>query len=205
MYPLLHSSSRFDREYTDALTTMTEALSQTAWPLLGTVPTEVRALLSLFFEIGDSNAPNASHRLAQEVFAEDGQIVVNKNVISGAQGKFTVSFMSQRPGDRSANSSPVELAASNSGMIPGMESRQHRIDKIYICSHAADDLVLIGNVKWTLKDGKELWAPLAARAVIDLTNDSPRIKLFQGFTVRLPKTPGLLGPAAGITLTPDRI
>src|ERR1700761_4480261 len=87
MYPVLHSFSQFDREYTDSSTiARTMAFSQTVWPSSPAVPDHIKAVLSLFFEFGDSSSPDSSRRLGEEVFTADGQIVVNKKVISGAQG-----------------------------------------------------------------------------------------------------------------------
>lgn len=86
MYPVLHSSSGFPREYTDTRQIMAETFAQTQWSSSPSVPEHIKALLQLFFEVGDSSSPDTSRRLGDEVFTPDGQIVVNKKVISGAEG-----------------------------------------------------------------------------------------------------------------------
>ena len=56
---------------------------------------------------------------------------------------------------------------------------------MYACSEAADDLVLIGTVRWTFKDGRELDGPFAARALVDQSNHASKLRLYQGWAVSL--------------------
>lgn len=86
MYPVLHSAAHFEREYTDSSEAMADTFAQTEWPSSPVVPEHIKALLVLFFEVGDSASADSSRRLGEEVFTIDGQIVVNKKVISGAEG-----------------------------------------------------------------------------------------------------------------------
>ena len=95
MYPVLHSYMSFDQEYTESSDIMTNTFSQTVWPSAPPVPDRIKTLLSLFFELGDSTSEAASRRLGEEVFTSDGQIVVNKKVISGAEG-WSLDFLTVR-------------------------------------------------------------------------------------------------------------
>lgn len=89
MFPVLHSISRFDREYTDAtVAQMADTFLHTVWPSLPSVPQDTKALLVRFFEVGDSSSADASRRLGDEIFTQDGKIVVNKKIISGAAGNW---------------------------------------------------------------------------------------------------------------------
>jgi hypothetical protein len=188
MYPVLHSSCLFDAEYTDNISdTMVDTFSHTVWPSTPAVPEHIRALLLLFFEVGDSTSPEASRRLGQEVFAQNGQFVMNKEVVSGAEGRSRAHI------DRI----PIEwrwltfwllyaeIAASHYGMLSALLSRRHIITKVYTCSEAVDDLVLIGVVRWTLKSGAELEGPFAARVVVDQSDGVPKLRLYQGWAVSL--------------------
>ena len=77
----------------------------------------------------------------------------------------------------------TEISESNHGLLQGLESRRHEIEKIYVCSDLADDLMLIGRVFWTFKDGQKRNAGFAARAVIEESGHGTRLKLYQGWTV----------------------
>ena len=68
-------------------------------------------------------------------------------------------------------------------MLQGLKSRRHKIEKLYMCNEAADDLILIGNVFWTFKNGEVRDAGFAARAVVEGSDESVRLKLYQGWTV----------------------
>lgn len=72
-------------------------------------------------------------------------------------------------------------------MPPGLKSRRHEVQKIYSCNDAGDDLMLIGNVHWTFDDGQALEGNFSARAVVETAGQEggPRLKLYQGWAVRL--------------------
>jgi hypothetical protein len=57
----------------------------TEWPSTP-IPTPVKDLLSRFYVLGNSNAPESGRQLGEEIFTPDGQIVVDKRAISGAEG-----------------------------------------------------------------------------------------------------------------------
>jgi hypothetical protein len=61
------------------------ALAQTEWPATP-VPQPIKQLLGSFFDLGDSKSEDAGRRLVDEIFMPEGQIVVNKRTISGAEG-----------------------------------------------------------------------------------------------------------------------
>ncbi|KIW50354.1 hypothetical protein PV05_11950 [Exophiala xenobiotica] len=136
------------------------ALAQTEWPTTP-VPQSIKQLLGSFFELGDSKSEDAARRLADEIFTPEGQIMVNKRTINGAK----------------------EISSSNRGLLSSLQSRQHRIAKVYTCNESADDLMLIGVVTWTFDDGQSLDGPFAARAVVQSTGGpgTPRLKLYQGW------------------------
>ena len=67
--------------------------------------------------------------------------------------------------------------------MAGFQSREHKVDKVYTCSEKADDLILIGTVRWTLKNGRALDGPFAARAVVDQSGNASRLSLYQGWAV----------------------
>ena len=154
------------------------ALEHIQWPSTP-VPDPIKQLLARFFTVGDSKADDAGQILGSEIFMSDGQIVVNKKVINGAEGQLIVECRA-----RKTDTYP-EIASSNHGLLQGLESRRHEISKVYSCNDAGDDLVLTGEVFWTFKDGSVRSAGFAARAVVGHVGDGrPRLKLYQGWTVR---------------------
>lgn len=63
----------------------------------------------------------------------------------------------------------------------------HHIHKVYSASPSSDDLMVLGVVEWTFKngDGRVLDGYFTSRLVIEnAETDEPRIKLFQGWAVR---------------------
>jgi hypothetical protein len=57
----------------------------TEWPSTP-IPAPVKNLLSRFYILGDNSAPESGRQLGEEIFTPDGQIVVNKRAIYGAEG-----------------------------------------------------------------------------------------------------------------------
>ncbi|KIW15545.1 hypothetical protein PV08_05593 [Exophiala spinifera] len=135
------------------------ALAHAEWPTTP-IPEPIKTLLHSFFELGDSTSPADGARMGTEIFTPDGQIVVNKRVIDGAE----------------------EISNSNHGKPPGLQRRKHRIDKIYTCNEMADDLMLFGVVTWTFDDGQTREGRFAARAVVVVSEGRPRLKLYQGWS-----------------------
>lgn len=132
----------------------------TEWPSTP-VPEAIKNLLSRFYSLGDSNSDDAGRRLGEEVFTATGQIVVNKRTIDGP-----------------------DIATSNHGMWVGLETRRHEVLKVYACSDAGDDLMLMGNVTWGFKNGEVVEGGFAARAVVvNGDSEKPRLKLYQGWGV----------------------
>lgn len=80
----------------------------------------------------------------------------------------------------------TEISVSNHGMLSGLQSRKHQIDKVYACGEAADDLILIGKVTWVLKDGQQLDGSFAARAVVVQKDSERKLSLYQGWAVCFP-------------------
>jgi hypothetical protein len=79
-----------------------------------------------------------------------------------------------------------DIASSNHGLWEGIKTRRHEIFKIYTCNDAADDLMLIGSVTWGFNDGQMIEGGFCARAVIDNGySEAPKLKLYQGWAVRL--------------------
>lgn len=54
----------------------------TEWPSTS-VPEPFKQLLTRFFVAGDTPTAEAGRQLGEEIFTADGQIIVNKNVITG--------------------------------------------------------------------------------------------------------------------------
>lgn len=80
----------------------------------------------------------------------------------------------------------TDISRSNHGYWEGIKTRRHEIFKIYTCSDAADDLMLIGSVTWGFNDGQMIEGGFCARAVIDEGySEKPKLKLYQGWTVCL--------------------
>lgn len=64
---------------------MTKALSTTDWPSID-IPVEGQKLIGRFFELADQPEKNSGKRLAEEVFAEDGEMIAAGGRFVGSNG-----------------------------------------------------------------------------------------------------------------------
>jgi hypothetical protein len=67
---------------------MSYVTENTIWPTSTTIPPPTRSLIELFFTLADLNAPEAGPRMAEEVFAEDGEFVSSVSTTKGSAGMY---------------------------------------------------------------------------------------------------------------------
>jgi len=65
---------------------MGEVTANTIWPTSTSISAATKSLIELLFNLTDLNTPEAGPRLAEEVFAEDGEFVSAVNTTKGSAG-----------------------------------------------------------------------------------------------------------------------
>ncbi|KAK4575192.1 hypothetical protein LTR86_001044 [Recurvomyces mirabilis] len=126
------------------------------WPAQQ-IPDAIKRTLERFYRLIDSPDPQAGEKLARKVFAVDGDFVVNKRVMSGR-----------------------EQIANWHKNGESIVSREHQVDKIYVCNAEGDDLLMIGTLTMESDVGLVGSAPYTARCVIDdAASPTPKVRHWQ--------------------------
>ncbi|KAK4549646.1 hypothetical protein LTR36_004947 [Oleoguttula mirabilis] len=133
-------------------------MEEAEWPSQP-VPEAIKELIARFYSLVDSSDPSCCEGLANTVFTQDGEFLVNKRSMKGAE-----QIAKWRTGGES-----VIL-------------RQHTIHKIYVCNEQGNDLLMTGTLTLGSDLGLTAESPYCARCVVDdPTSQSPRIEYWQGW------------------------
>jgi hypothetical protein len=83
-----YSQREYNNNNSNKMSYVTE---NTIWPTSTTVALETKAIIDLFFTLADLRAPEAGPRMADEVFAEDAEMVSSTGTAKGSAGNLTPS------------------------------------------------------------------------------------------------------------------
>lgn len=151
--------------------------STTSWPATPTpISSAVKVLINRFSLLVNDRSDDGS-RLYSEVFTPTG---------------------TWRSPGRAYTGSKVSGSTANSWS--GLSYRVHEVRKVYFFDDAVNDLMMFGKAEYGLENGAKVDTEFSARCVIDdPRSETPRLELFQGWTVRFFKC-SLLRPVAGVDL-----
>ncbi|TKA27157.1 hypothetical protein B0A50_04494 [Salinomyces thailandicus] len=134
-------------------------MDNAAWPSQ-TVPDPIKDLVAHFYSIVDSEGTNTGVKLAEDIFTDDGELIINKRNWVGSD-------------------SISEWRAGGESVI----LRSHEVDKIYVCNDEGDDLLMTGKLTLGSEIGLTAESPFCARCVVDdATASSPRVRTWQMWT-----------------------
>ncbi|TKA65757.1 hypothetical protein B0A55_10836 [Friedmanniomyces simplex] len=118
----------------------------------------MKRLLTRFYTLIDAATPESSEQLANQVFSEDGEFVVNKRRMQGREQ--IMNWHNKSSGD-------VVL-------------RRHEVHKIYVCSESGDDLLMTGTLTMKSDQGLVGETSYSARCVVnDAALPKPKVELWQ--------------------------
>ena len=137
--------------------------STTQWPSTPhPVSSAVKAAINRFFVIVNDKTDDGT-RLHSEVFTPDGTWRSPGTVYTGS-----------------------EIIGSTAGSMKGIVSRTHDVHKVFFFNDTCDEFMMFGKALYVLENGARVDTELAARCVIDdVKSETPKLKYFQGYTVRL--------------------
>ena len=157
------------------------AMEDVEWPSQP-VPEAVKKLLRRFYRLIDSTDPFASEKLAERVFTEDGQLLVNKRFMSGRQ-RIGPSMRLRR---MRVLTQHVEIRNWHKGTDDNVVSREHKVHRVYVCNVEADDILMTGTLRMESNLGLTGSTSYCARCVVqDADSTYPRVRLWQFWLVRL--------------------
>lgn len=141
------------------------------------VPEPVKDLINRFFKVHDASSNDVlGRRLSEELFTSDGVWANPKTTYTGTSGKW-IALPSILNADMA-----IELRQAKS-LFRNIKSRQHAVEKVYICSEDANDLLMFGNLEVEFLDGRVVTQGFCARAVVDDPRAAkPMLKLLRGYT-----------------------
>lgn len=141
---------------------MAAAISEKSeWPSIP-ISSAVKELINRFYVIVNDKSDNG-RRLRDEVFTPDGTWKSPGRAYNGA-----------------------EFVGATANSWAGINYRVHEVVKVYSGSEAGDDLMMFGKATYGLENGATVETDFSARCVIDDPKSStPRLRLFQGYTVRV--------------------
>ncbi|CAH0019787.1 unnamed protein product [Clonostachys rhizophaga] len=138
-------------------------IDTTTWPEGLTIPVEVKSLIERFFETVDTNRDDAGDILADQLFAEDGVAYFGAHPFRG-------------------------LDVWNPCMDT-IETRKHKILRVYTRAPDCNDLLFVAHVTMGLKNGKNVDGEFVGRFTISNREpQGPKLSLYQvwGDYIRAP-------------------
>uniref|UniRef100_A0A8H7N0Z7 NTF2 domain-containing protein n=1 Tax=Bionectria ochroleuca TaxID=29856 RepID=A0A8H7N0Z7_BIOOC len=123
----------------------------------------IKDLISRYYELSDSPQADAGETLASKVFSSDA-------CVKSPQGSFTGS---------------ADIAASRENAWKVVESRKHTIDRAFFGQGESPEIVIIGSLFMTFRNGKSLDSPFATHLKLEVASAStsqPLISFMEVYT-----------------------
>ncbi|KAK5718962.1 hypothetical protein LTR17_015468 [Elasticomyces elasticus] len=118
----------------------------------------MKRLLRRFYTLIDAATAESSKKLANDVFSEQGEFVINKRRMLGRE----------------------QIMDWHNKSGGNVVSRQHDVHKIYVCSDSGDDILMIGTLTMRSDEGLVGETSYTARCVVDDASlPKPRVELWQ--------------------------
>ncbi|CAK7205233.1 hypothetical protein SEUCBS139899_008000 [Sporothrix eucalyptigena] len=136
------------------------------------LPPAVRQILARFYELADDRSPDAGPRMAAEVFSTDA-------VLFGAGS------------DPQGTAGATAISKSRDHAWNVVDRRRHTIERVF-GSADGREVMLIGSLDTTLKNGRSLVVPFTAHVnVVRQDGDTPRIQMMHVYADSAPLTTAL--------------
>uniref|UniRef100_A0A8H7N0F5 SnoaL-like domain-containing protein n=1 Tax=Bionectria ochroleuca TaxID=29856 RepID=A0A8H7N0F5_BIOOC len=134
------------------------SIDTATWPEGLNIPVEVKSLIERFFETVDTNRDDAGDILADELFAEDGVAYFGAHPFRGIE----------------------EIRKSRIHAWDTIETRQHKILRVYTRAPDCNDLLFVAHVAMGLKNGKNVDGEFVGRFTISNREPKgPKLSLYQ--------------------------
>lgn len=164
----------------------------TLWPI-GNVSSEVKNLIDKFFSLMDDTSDGVGDQLAYEIFTDDGELAAPAGKATRSEGKTKIARTFPHIQDASSWLThellyKTEIRKCRKKAWDVVKERRHTVRQVFSYDQQATDLMLVGDVKMALTNGKYLAGDFAARILLEKGLDGdPKIKLYQVWAVRQPE------------------
>ncbi|KAJ9607646.1 hypothetical protein H2200_007724 [Cladophialophora chaetospira] len=118
--------------------------ARTQWPSVQSIPDSTKNLIDSYFNLLDTNSDHVGDQLVSEIFTPDAVIYPGPAGAQPIQGSEAIRSMRE-------------------GAWKVVQKREHVISRVYVFDAAASDLLLLGEVKQVLHNGKVFVGEWAAR------------------------------------------
>ncbi|KAK3045202.1 hypothetical protein LTR09_013083 [Extremus antarcticus] len=136
---------------------MAVAMKSAVWPQ-APIQQEVKDLVYRFFALVDQNRAGVGEELASNVFTSDG-------IFAGSVGTFK---------------GTAELKTCRDQAWTGsLATRRHEVERVFINDAEEVDLVIVGSMTASTRDGEESTHSFLARALLRGQDGKPKIRRYQ--------------------------
>ena len=152
----------------------------TVWPTSATLDQSVKDLIGLFYELADNKSKDSGPRMAREIFAENGFMGAATGGFRGSEGKERGNVTS------CVTYTMAEISRSRENAWKTVASRHHTVLKVFVNDEAGHELMVLGDLKQVMVNGKELVLPFTGNLVIDAESHAtgkPRLRHMQAYAV----------------------
>ncbi|KAH8648259.1 hypothetical protein BGZ61DRAFT_376428 [Ilyonectria robusta] len=125
---------------------MSYTSKNTLW-LSDSIGQDVKDLITKFYTLADPKESNAGTRMATEVFTNDAVLVTANGTFRGVS----------------------EIARSRDNAWSVVESRKHRVLKVFASDQEDPELSILGAVEMSVKNGRSLDSPFACHVKLVLS------------------------------------
>ncbi|VUC32627.1 unnamed protein product [Clonostachys rosea] len=134
------------------------SIDSATWPEGVIIPTEVKILIERFFQTVDTNRDDAGDILADELFDENGVAYFGAHPFRG----------------------PEEIRKSRAHAWDAIETRKHKVLRVYTRAPDCNDLLFVAHVAMGLKNGKSVDGEFVGRFTIsNAESKGPKLSLYQ--------------------------
>ncbi|KAK6365173.1 hypothetical protein, variant [Exophiala oligosperma] len=139
------------------------ATSSVQWPATP-VPEEVKDLINLFFELGDTKDASAGPSMADKVFSHGGEMVRATGTVKGNE----------------------QIARSRDKAWDVIAFRKHMIEKVFVGDKDGKDLIVMGTLEnYTKENQNSTFQEFAARFMVEGEGATARVKSYQAWLGRI--------------------
>jgi hypothetical protein len=152
------------------------ATQNAEWPAIS-LPSGAARLIDLFFSFTELKSPEAGRRLADEVFLPSGEFVAPHGTSTGTEGRKTGRTCNPLCTELTGH---LEITKSREHAWDAIDARKHEISKVYASDASGTDLMILGSLTATKKDGTVTTTKLVGRIIFGTdANGQLRFKLYQ--------------------------
>ncbi|CAH0054530.1 unnamed protein product [Clonostachys solani] len=144
----------------------------------------MKDLISRYYELSDSPQADAGEILASKVFSSDACVISPNGSFTGSAGSVNL-VLDGIDCTWLLTKEVLDIAASRENAWKVVESRKHTISRAFFGQGESPEIVLIGTLFMSFRNGKSLDSPFATHLKLDVASAStsqPLISYMEVYT-----------------------